>query len=134
MRYLGFLVVALLLAGFARPADATPEWIVYTPEAFAEAQQAGRTILVDVNASWCSTCKAQAPILDELRGEPTLSDVTFVKVDFDREEAFLEDHRIPRQSTILVFDGETEIARSVAETDRDRLRAFVLESVASAAP
>lgn len=134
MRYLGFLVVVLLLAGLAKPADATPEWIDYTPEAFAEAQQAGRTILVDVYASWCPTCKAQAPILDELRGEPTLSDVTFVKVDFDQEESFIENHRIPRQSTILVFDGETEIARSVAETDRERLRSFVFESVASAAP
>jgi thiol-disulfide isomerase/thioredoxin len=134
MRYLGIFLIVLLLGGVAKPAGATPEWVDYAPEAFADAQQAGRTILVDVHATWCPTCKVQAPILDELLLEPSLSDVTFVKVDFDLEEAFIETYRIPRQSTILVFRGETEIARSVAETDRDRLRSFVFEATRPDAP
>lgn len=54
------------------------------------------------------------------------------KVDFDQETELLEANRIPRQSTILIWQGEKEIARSIAETDRDRLRAFVFEAVAEA--
>ena len=104
-------------------------WIAYTPAAFEQAQADGRTIIVDVFATWCPTCKAQAPILDELQSEQRLEDAMFFKVDYDEHEAFLKAHRIPRQSTILVFNGREEVARSIAETDRERLRAVVLDSV-----
>lgn len=84
---------------------------------------------MDVNATWCPTCKAQAPTLDAMRGDPEMGDVVFMKLDFDTEKGFLEDHRIPRQSTIVVFQGEQETARSIAETDPDRLRSAILAGV-----
>lgn len=119
------LAAVLLVLGTAA-ALAAPNWTEYSPAAFQRAQAAGKTILVDVHAVWCPTCKKQDPILDELRGETALKDVLFVKVDFDREKEFLRAHRIPRQSTVLVFKGRKEVARSTAETDRGRLRGFVL--------
>lgn len=109
---------------------AAPAWIEYTPASFAAAQTEGQTILVDVHATWCPDCKVQGPILDELRSEAALQGITFMKVDFDKEKDFLREHKVPRQSTILVFQGHREVARSVAETNRDRLRAFVLSSAA----
>lgn len=124
------LVFAFVFAlGLASHARAEAVWESYAPATFAEAQAAGRIILVDVSAEWCPTCKAQEPILDELRTDEGMQDVLFVRVDFDEHKGFLQDHRIPRQSTILVFHGETEVARSIAETDRDRLRSFVFEAV-----
>ncbi|QFT78442.1 thioredoxin family protein [Erythrobacter sp. THAF29] len=104
----------------------TSGWQVYDEAEFMMAQKKGKTIVVDVYANWCPTCRAQAPILDELRSERQSSDVLFVKVDFDQEKDFLRAHRIPRQSTVLVFNGETEVARSIAETNRNRLRGVVL--------
>ena len=85
----------------------------------------GKTIVVDIYADWCPTCRAQAPILEELRAERQSDDVLFVKVNFDDEKAFLREHRVPRQSTVLVFNGTTEVARSIAETNRTRLRSVV---------
>jgi thioredoxin 1 len=117
-----------LLAFAGSPAFAAAESIQYSPEAFAEAQAAGNTIVVDVYADWCPTCRAQKPILDELKTEAALEEVLFVTVDYDREKDFLRAHRIPRQSTILVFQGEEEVARSIAETDRDRLRTTILSA------
>lgn len=107
-------------------ASATPAWTQYDAASFARAQQAGKTIVVDVHATWCPTCKAQAPTLDALRSEPQLRNAVFVKVDFDKEKAFLRTHRIPRQSTVLVFKGKRETARSIAETRPAELRAAVL--------
>ena len=101
-------------------------WQAYDAKSFAAAQAAGKTLVVDVHADWCPTCRAQAPILDELRKEKAGDTVAFVKVDFDSDKAFLKAHRIPRQSTVLVFKGKREVARSIAETDRKRLRAVVL--------
>ncbi|NCQ22675.1 MAG: thioredoxin family protein [Sphingomonadales bacterium] len=105
------------------------EWIDYDPATFARAQQDGETILVDVNATWCPTCKAQAPILDDMRDDPEMGDVVFMKLDFDTQKGFLEEHRIPRQSTIVVFQGEQETARSIAETDPERLRSAIIAGV-----
>lgn len=119
------LVLASLFAAIPAVA-AAPTWKPYDAAQFARAQEAGKTIVVDVHATWCPTCKAQAPILDALRSEPRLKNAVFVKVDFDKEKAFLREHRIPRQSTVLVFRGRRETARSVAETRPTELRAAVL--------
>lgn len=122
------LVFASLFA--AVPAiSATPAWTQYDAAQFSRAQDAGRTIVVDVHATWCPTCRAQAPTLDALLSEPRLRSALFVKVDFDKEKAFLRQHSIPRQSTILVFKGKHETARSIAETRPAELRAAVLAGV-----
>ena len=110
-------------------AAAAPGWTTYNPNQFAAAQQAGRTILVDVHADWCPTCRAQKPTLNKLRADPRLINVLFVTVDFDKQKDFLRSHRIPRQSTILVFKGTKETARSIAETNPARLRAAILAGV-----
>ena len=118
-----FLILALLVS---TPALANPVWATYSADTFSRAQAAGKTIVVDVHATWCPTCRAQAPILDSLRSEPRLKSAVFIKVDFDTEKAFLRQHRIPRQSTVLVFKGSRETARSIAETRPVQLRAAVL--------
>lgn len=104
----------------------TAGWDLYDEAEFIMAQQKGKRIVVDVHADWCPTCRAQAPILNEIREEHQSDTTLFIKVDFDDPEGFLEQHQIARQSTVLVFDGTQEVARTVAETDRTRLRSAVL--------
>jgi thiol-disulfide isomerase/thioredoxin len=123
-------IVAAFAALFVlTPAAAAPGWTQYSAGSFASAQNAGKTIVVDVHAKWCPTCRAQQPTLDELRADKRLANVVFIKVDFDTDKAFLRAHRVPRQSTILVFKGKKETARSIAETNRNRLRAVVLGAI-----
>ena len=108
-------------------AGAGSGWTPYSEAAFASAQAEGRSILVDVHADWCPTCRQQAPILaDLLANEPALADVVALQVDFDTDKAFLREHRVGQQSTILVFQGERETARSIGETDRTRLRQLIV--------
>ena len=127
-----FSLVALVAAFFAAtmmPAAAAPGWTQYSASSFAAAQNAGKTIVVDVHADWCPTCRAQQPILNELRKDKRLANAVFIRVDFDKDKAFLRTHRIPRQSTILVFKGKTETARSIAQTNRSALRKVVLGAI-----
>lgn len=119
-------IMAFLALAFALPALAASSWHTYSAPAFAQLQSAGRTIVVDVHANWCPTCRAQQPTLDALRAEPRLKNAVFVKVDFDTDKNFLRQYRIPRQSTVLVFKGLRETARSVAETRPAQLRAAIL--------
>ena len=60
----GSICVEALAPAFA----ATPQ--PFNAEAFAQAQQSGKPILLAIHASWCPTCKAQKPILSELMAEP----------------------------------------------------------------
>lgn len=125
-----FLIIAaigaLIVGAMQLSAQSTAGWSTYNEAEFMMAQNKGKTIVVDVYADWCPTCRAQAPILEELRQEYQSDDVLFVKVNFDEERAFLREHRIPRQSTVLVFNGTDEVARSIAETNRTRLRGVVI--------
>ena len=126
-----FLIIAaigaLIIGGVQLSAQAnTKGWQTYDETAFMMAQKKGKTIVVDVYADWCPTCRAQAPILDELRKQKQNSNTLFVKVNFDDEKAFLRRHKIPRQSTVLVFKGNKEVARSIAQTNRTALRSAVL--------
>ncbi|WP_373486716.1 thioredoxin family protein [Blastomonas sp.] len=122
-------LLAFVFVAFTSPAIAAPAWQDYTPSAFTRAQDAGKTLIVDVHAVWCPTCKAQAPTLDALRQEPQLKNAVFLKVDFDKEKAFLRQHRIPRQSTVLVFRGKKETARSIAESRPRQLREAVMSGL-----
>ncbi len=121
---------ALVVGGMQLSAQAsTAGWQTYDEAEFVMAQGKGKTIVVDVYADWCPTCRAQAPILEQLRKERQDGNTLFVKVDFDKEKAFLRDHRIPRQSTVLVFKGEKEVVRSIAQTNRAKLRGAVLSGL-----
>ncbi len=120
------IAIIALIAAVPMAAHAAVAWTNYSASSFAAAQEQGKIIVVDVHAEWCPTCRAQQPILDELRKDERLAGAIFVRVNFDDDKAFLRAHRIPRQSTIIVFQGGEEKARSIAETNRERLRAMVL--------
>ena len=124
-----FLLLVFLILAAPAAAAATTGWTQYSSAEFARAQAAGKTIVVDVHADWCPTCRAQQPTLDALRGDPRLKGAVFVKVDFDTDKGFLRQYRIPRQSTVLVFKGTRETARSIAETRPAQLRAAVLGGI-----
>ncbi|MEM8725367.1 MAG: thioredoxin domain-containing protein [Pseudomonadota bacterium] len=124
------VIGALVVGGMQLSAQSSASgWQTYDEAEFMMAQGKGKTIVVDVYADWCPTCRAQAPILDELRKERQNSNTLFVKVNFDDEKAFLRAHRIPRQSTVLVFKGKKEVARSIAQTNRSALRSAVLNAL-----
>lgn len=108
------LVAILLLVPVSASAA---EWKDYSPEALAEAQSAGKPILVDVFAAWCPTCRAQNPILVTLTRDPKYSDLVVLKADFDKDKEALKALRVQSQSTLIVFKGDKEIDRSVGSTD-----------------
>ena len=92
-------------------------------KAFEQAQAAGKTVLVDVSASWCPVCKKQQPIIGRL--EQDKPDLVVYEVDFDRDKNALKQFRVQSQSTLIVFKGATEVGRSTGETDPSRIQALV---------
>jgi len=92
------------------------ERMSFTPQAFEAAQKAGSPILVDISAPWCPTCKAQKPIVSQLTSTPRFKDLKIFDVDFDSQKDAVRAFNARTQSTLIVFKGAQETARSVGDT------------------
>ena len=59
-------------------------------------------VLVDFYADWCKPCKAQTPIIDELKAEMGDKFIV-VKVNVDIETEIAERYRIQSIPTLMIF-------------------------------
>lgn len=88
----------------------------FTEAAFTAAEKAGQPILIDSYATWCDICNRQKPILDKLMEEPKYKNYVFLRVNFDTQKDVQRQFKAPVQSTLIVYHGDKEVARSVGET------------------
>ena len=108
----------------ALPLVAAAGELAYTKAAFDKAVAAGQPVIVDFQASWCPTCKAQKPIVDALLAEPKRKDVTLFAADYDTEAALKKELRVSQQSTFVVYKGGKEVGRSTGQTNRAEIAAL----------
>jgi thiol-disulfide isomerase/thioredoxin len=113
----------------AAPAAFAAETIAYTPAAFDAAQKTGRSMLVEIHATWCPTCKAQAPILAGLERDQKFKDLLVVHVDFDSQKDAVRRFGAQVQSTLITFKGGKETGRSVGDTDRGSIAALLDKAI-----
>jgi thiol-disulfide isomerase/thioredoxin len=105
------------LANAGQPFDA---------KAFQTSQAAGKSILVEVTAPWCPICKQQRPIVEGIEKEHP--DLVVYDVDFDTAKDVLRQFRVQHQSTLIVFKGQNEVARSTGETGSAPLHSLVAKA------
>lgn len=113
----GFLLMVLLVASTS-PLHAQ-EKEAFTEARFAELQEQGALILVDIFADWCPTCAQQQIVLNEFREDHPDLPLHTLTVDFDRQKEWVTHFGAPRQSTLIVFRGDERVWFSVAETRED---------------
>jgi thioredoxin 1 len=113
--------VALAMLAITTTAALATERQAFDEKAFAAAQTEGKSILVDIAASWCPTCKAQKPIIEKLAAEPQYKNLLIFEVDFDARKDVLRKFGARVQSTLIVFKGDKETGRSVGSTDESAI-------------
>jgi thiol-disulfide isomerase/thioredoxin len=101
----------------------------FEQKAFEAAQAAGKPILVEVTASWCPTCKAQAPILAKLRNDAKFRELVSFNVDFDSQKDLLKKFNVQMQSTLIVFKGKDEVGRSTGDTNAASIEALLGKAI-----
>jgi thioredoxin 1 len=82
-----------------------------TADYVKQLQLEGKKILVDYWATWCGPCQALIPRLENLESE--YPNVTFVKVNVDENMDDALELGIRTVPTILIYDGENLINRSM---------------------
>jgi thioredoxin 1 len=117
-----FLLQAATAAAMLSSAAAfAAEEQAFTRQAFLAAQNSGKSILVEIHASWCPTCKAQKPILSKLFADPKFKNMAVFRVDFDSQKDEVRNFKARIQSTLITFKGNEEIARSAGDTNPDSI-------------
>ncbi len=89
----------------------------YEKASFDRLVASGQPVLVHVHADWCPTCKRQLSVLGPMLADPANASITPVTVNFDTETGFKRAYKVGNQSTLIVFKGGREVARSFYETD-----------------
>ena len=97
----------------------------FNAQAFADAQRAGKPILIAIHASWCPTCKAQTPILNALTNDPKFKNLVYFVVDFDSQKDLVRRFGARVQSTLIAFKGDKEQGRSAGDTNRASIAALL---------
>ena len=101
----------------------------YTQQDFDSLAQASKSVVVDVSAPWCPTCKAQKPIIDDLAKQPAYKDVTILTVDFDSEKNILKQYKVNMQSTLIGFKAGKETSRSVGDSSPSGIESIFKKAV-----
>ena|GEM_PF-412442 len=114
---LGKLCIALACAALA-PLCAAGEIKPYDQAAFDRLATSGKPVVLSIYATWCTTCKAQQPIENELMHAPAYRDVTMLTIDFDSAKPLLAKYHVAMQSTLIGFKAGKEVGRSVGDTTR----------------
>jgi thiol-disulfide isomerase/thioredoxin len=112
------------------------EAIRYTPGSAEAAMDAGKVVLLDFWASWCSTCAAQERVLASLKAENPAyeQNIAFFIVDWDEfgKGELSKALKIPRRSTLVALKGREELGRIVAGTSKADIKALLDLALAAA--
>lgn len=128
----GLIVAALwgnLIYMNLRPADPILEgWEEYSPARFEELMQRDEPILVEVYASWCPTCLIQHEAFETLHEEGRAPKIRGIRVDFDRDAEFIEQHRLQGTGMLIIFKKGVEVTRAAGLVTPDKILRFVQTS------
>jgi thioredoxin 1 len=114
----------LLFAGGAVAAE-----VPFNQANFAQANAAGKPVVVYFHADWCPTCRVQQPIVARLALEPALKQVTIYEADFDTETALEKTLNVGQQSTFVVFKQGHEVTRSTGQTQEPAIRSVLQQAL-----
>ncbi len=103
--------------------------LTYSPGLAQERLAAGETVLIDVSAPWCSTCRAQGRAIDELRASNAAYDqaITFIRMDWDTygRSEFARSLGVQRRSTLILIRGNEILGTVVADTRHVSIQALM---------
>jgi thiol-disulfide isomerase/thioredoxin len=111
----------LSAAAFALPAFAL-DIVPYQAENFAQARSAGKVTAIQFHSGWCPVCVMQERGLKALKDDKALDQVTVYQADFFKEEALRKRFNVTSFSTVVIFKGETEAARTTGDSRPEQLK------------
>lgn len=113
-----FSLVFLLTCPPSLALDVVP----YEAGGFARAQREGRLTAVQFHSGWCPVCVMQERGVRELHGESAWEKTLVFQADFFKEEALRKQLGVTSFSTLVIFRGTQERARTTGDFRPEQLR------------
>ncbi len=101
----------------------------FTEAALEAAQAANRSILIEVTAPWCPTCRAQKPHVDAVAADPRMAGAVLLSIDFDSQKDALRRFQVRSQSTLIAMKGREERGRATGITDGAAIRDLLFRAL-----
>ncbi|RUL63946.1 thioredoxin [Dyella dinghuensis] len=120
LRMLSLAAIGLAFTSVALAAPIQP----FSTAALKAAQAAGEPVLVDAYASWCPTCRKQAPTIDAMAKDPAFAKLVILRLDYDNQTAEKSALGITQQSTLIAYHGAKEVGRTVGITDPEQIKSL----------
>lgn len=96
--------------------------VPYQADAFAQARSGEKVTAIQFHSGWCPVCVMQERGLKALKDDKTLDQVKVFQADFFKEEALRKRYNVTSFSTLVIFRGETERARTTGDSRPEQLK------------
>lgn len=120
-----FILAAFASLALIGSAFAFAGFAPYEKAKFDSLVQSGAPVIAHVHATWCSTCRRQETLLNEMLKDPRYAKIQAVRVDYDKDTDFQKANKVNSRATILVFKGGKEVSRVVFDTDPAHIKTAV---------
>lgn len=96
--------------------------VPYQAEPFAAARAAGKITVIQFHSGWCPICVMQERGVRALKDDKAFDQVTVYQADFFKEEALRKQFNVTSFSTLVIFRGDQERARTTGDSRPEQLR------------
>ena len=120
------ILILFLLFNFTN-ASASEFVTNFNKEAFLQAQDNGKTVIVYSWNKYCVTCNKQKPILRQAKKD--FADVIFFYIEHTKNKNAVKDLNINFWSTIVVYKNNKEIAKAVGLVDKKKIYSLIKKGI-----
>ena len=123
----------IIICLFSLSANAIEKKTTFNKDLFDKAQSDGKIVIVSSWVKYCTSCAGQMKILNQAKDTGALSDIKFDNIEyftFDITNKEIADLlNVKFQTTLLIFENNKEIYRSLGETTKDLIYDAIKSSI-----
>tara|TARA_Y100000590_G_scaffold336805_1_gene383557 strand:- start:287 stop:658 length:372 start_codon:yes stop_codon:yes gene_type:complete len=99
----------------------------FTKEAFQQAQNNGKTVVVYSWNKYCATCAKQKPILQQAKKD--FKNVLFLSIEHVENKNIVKELNIDFWSTIAVYKDNKQVSIAVGMVKKDKIYSLIKKNI-----